>query len=81
MKPELIDCGNRCKVCDGYGIMTLYAGPEKPLTAPCVSCSPKYSLIDLMARKEIAYLAAVRADEKVKIEEHNRRILSEGVKS
>jgi hypothetical protein len=78
LKPELIDCGNGCKWCDGYGIMTLF--PQGWL-APCIQCSPDKNLRDLEARKFAAINAMERAKEKAEIAKHNERISSAVEKS
>lgn len=71
MKPQLIDCGNGCKTCDGYGIMTLY---PMGIIAPCIVCSPTKNLRDLEARRDAAIHSMERAKEKREIDEHNKRM-------
>ena len=75
MKPEIIDCGNGCKCCDGYGVMSLYSGPQNGhLLAPCVECSPRENLDACLARRDAAVHAMERAKEKREIDAHNQRM-------
>lgn len=75
MKPIAIDCGSRCRSCDGFGIMTLYTGPAHPgLLAPCIECSPRANLNDLLAKKAEAVSAHHKAEELRLIDQHNERM-------
>ena len=71
---DQLNCGNGCKWCDGFGIMSMYGGPGNEMIAPCLECSPKENLNDLLAVREKAERAYLRSEEKKLIAEHNARI-------
>lgn len=74
MKPQLIDCGSKCKSCDGYGVMTLYAGPDNTLTAPCLVCSPTKTLSECEFSRDKALRALEKVEVLKAIDEHNKRV-------
>lgn len=74
MNPQLIKTGNDCRACDGYGIMSLYGGPNNSIIAPCIECSPTKNLNDLLNQRNQAIAAFEKAKELKEIDEHNKRI-------
>jgi len=71
----VINTGNSCKVCDGYGVMTLYGGPANPnILAPCLRCAQARTLQECLNERAEAIRAYRLAKEKALIHEHNERI-------
>lgn len=65
---------NDCPTCDGFGVMTLTAGPGRAIEAPCLICSPTRNLYDLERERELHYQEIEREKERAEIREHNTRI-------